>query len=48
MEALLKKFGSHPALIGFEPVNEPWLTNDIVLLSDFYRKVRKLVQRYSP
>jgi len=24
MEAILKIFGSHSALIGFEPVNEPW------------------------
>lgn len=48
MEALLKRYGSHPALIGFEPVNEPYATNDIHLLMDFYRVVRKLVQRYAP
>ena len=47
-EALLERFGSHPAVMGFEPVNEPWLTNDINLLADFYRECRKLVQRYAP
>jgi hypothetical protein len=35
-EALLKKWGSHSALIGFEPVNEPFKTNKVVL-KDFYR-----------
>lgn len=29
-------------------MNEPYQTNDIHLLSDFYREVRKLVQRYAP
>jgi len=24
MEALLKRYDSHPALVGFEPVNEPY------------------------
>lgn len=47
-EDFLKKFGSHPALIGYEPVNEPLQTTDIHLLADYYRAVRKLVQRYSP
>lgn len=47
-EAILKRFGSHPSVIGYEPINEPWLTNDITLLADFYREVRKLVQRYAP
>jgi len=29
MEAILKKFGSHSALIGFTPVNEPWANTPI-------------------
>jgi hypothetical protein len=44
---MLQRWGSHPALIGFEPVNEPKNTN-LVVLKDFYRQVRKLVQRYAP
>jgi len=23
-EALLKKWGSHPAVFAYEPINEPW------------------------
>lgn len=46
-EALLKRFGNHSAVIGYEPVNEPsHLTS--VALKEFYREVRKLVQRYAP
>lgn len=44
----LTEFGSHPALLAYEPVNEPLETNDINLLADYYRAVRKLVQRYAP
>lgn len=44
---MLKRFGNHSALIGYEPVNEPLNTAN-VLMKEFYREVRKLVQRYSP
>lgn len=48
MEAMLQRWGSHSALIGFEPVNEPdWNTN-AVILKDYYREVRRLVRRYAP
>lgn len=47
-ENLLKKWGTHSALYAFEPINEPWLETEIPLLKDFYRKVRKMVQRYAP
>ena len=43
MEAILKMFGSHSALLGFEPVNEPWDKTPQNVLFDFYRKVRKMV-----
>lgn len=46
-EALLKRFGNHSAVIGYEPVNEPdHLAGP--MLKEFYREVRKLVQRYAP
>lgn len=45
---MLKRFGSHSAVIGYEPVNEPWWNTDLKVLSDFYREVRKLVQFYAP
>ena len=40
MEALLKIFGSHSAIVGFTPVNEPWANTPIEVLKDFYREVR--------
>ena len=48
MEAILKRFGSHSAIIGFEPVNEPWANSPLEVLYDFYRAVRKLVQNLAP
>lgn len=46
-EGILKRWGSHSALIGFEPINEPFKTNKVVL-KDFYRQARKLVQNLAP
>lgn len=43
VKALLTRFGSHSAVIGFEPVNEPWWNSEITILKDFYRSVRKMV-----
>jgi hypothetical protein len=47
-ELLLQKYGTHSALGGFQPVNEPWWNTPLPVLKDMYRKVRKLVQRYAP
>lgn len=47
-EGLLQRWGSHPAFGAFEPVNEPWWNSDLTILKDFYRQVRKMVQRYAP
>jgi glucan 1,3-beta-glucosidase len=47
-EALLKKWGSHPAFGAFEPVNEPWWSTPIDTLKQFYRDVRPLVQKHAP
>jgi len=48
MEAILQRWGSHSALIGFEPVNEPAGVGNLVVLKAFYREVLKLVRRYAP
>lgn len=48
MEGLLQRFGSHSAVIGFEPVNEPAFVTDIYALKNYYRESRRLVQRYAP
>lgn len=45
---MLKRWGKHPAFYAFEPVNEPWWNTPIPTLKDFYRKVRKLVQKETP
>lgn len=39
----MKRWGHHPALIGYEPVNEPSHTNKQAL-KHFYRKVREVVR----
>jgi glucan 1,3-beta-glucosidase len=47
-EAMLKKYGKHPAFGAFEPVNEPWWLTDLIILKDFYRKVRAQMQELTP
>ena len=47
-EGILGRWGSHSAFGAFEPINEPWENTDLDVLKDFYRKVRKMVQRYAP
>lgn len=47
-EKMLLRWGQHPAFYAFEPVNEPWWNSDGEVLFDFYRKVRKLVQKHTP
>jgi hypothetical protein len=36
-EALLQRFGSHPAVFAYEPINEPWVHSEIGPLKYFYR-----------
>ena len=45
---MLQRWGKHPALIGFEPVNEPWWFTDLRVLKILYRDVRKLVKEHAP
>ena len=45
---LLIRYGDHSAFAAFEPVNAPWEFSPIDMLFDFYREVRKQVQRYAP
>jgi len=47
-EGLLQRWGTHEAFGAFEPINEPWWPTEPVLLKDFYRQTRKLVQKYAP
>eukprot|EP01029_Cantina_marsupialis_P029199 TRINITY_DN779931_c0_g1_i1.p1 TRINITY_DN779931_c0_g1~~TRINITY_DN779931_c0_g1_i1.p1 ORF type:complete len:444 (-),score=106.18 TRINITY_DN779931_c0_g1_i1:500-1831(-) len=45
---LLDRWGSHPALYALEPVNEPWWNSDMMVLKNFYRVVRRLIQIKAP
>lgn len=47
-EAILKRWGHRSNFLGYEPVNEPAKFTNMPVLFDFYREVRKLVQKYSP
>ena len=48
-EHLLQRWGTHSAFYAFEPVNEPVKSDaTLPILKDFYKQVRKLVQRYAP
>ena len=48
VEAMLQRWGSHSALIAFEPVNEPGDETNLNVLKNFYREARKMVRQYSP
>lgn len=48
MEGILQRWGSHSALIGLEPVNEPNYWTDQTFLKAYYREVRKMVRQYAP
>ena len=45
---LMNMWGNHPAVYALEPVNEPWWNSDIPTLKDFYRSVRKEIQKVNP
>jgi hypothetical protein len=44
----MEKYGLHPAVYAFEPVNEPWWASDMGVLKDFYRKARNIVRSVNP
>jgi len=46
-EHLLQRWGSHSAFYAFEPINEPQFHRITPVLQDFYKRSRKLVQRYT-
>lgn len=44
----MDKWGQHPALYAFEPVNEPWQHSDLPTLKDFYRSARDIIRKSNP
>lgn len=47
-EGLIKRWHSHPAFAGFEPVNEPWWNSNTDVLKTYYRQVRDILRKYNP
>jgi glucan 1,3-beta-glucosidase len=45
---LMNMWGHHPAVYALEPANEPWWNSDIPTLKNFYRSVRKEIQKVNP
>ncbi|UIZ22001.1 hypothetical protein KXD40_008853 [Peronospora effusa] len=46
--AIVERYASHPAIIGLEPVNEPWELTPIDLLKDYYWRAYKRVKARAP
>lgn len=42
------RYGHHPALYAFEPINEPWWASDFDVLKDFYRQARQIIREVNP
>lgn len=44
----MARFGSHPALYAFEPINEPWWNSDYDVLKNYYRQAREIIRTVNP
>lgn len=45
---MMERWGSHPALYAFEPVNEPWWASDLSVLKEYYKQARTAIQASNP
>ena len=45
---MMARWGNHPAVYAFEPVNEPWWASDFPALKGFYRRARNVVREANP
>jgi len=41
---MMVRWGNHPAVYAFEPVNEPWWASDFPALKGFFRRNRTVVR----
>ncbi len=48
VQGLMERYGHHPAVYAFEPMNEPWWTNDLDILKQWYRDAREIVRSVNP
>jgi hypothetical protein len=46
--AIVDRYGGHPAVLGIEPVNEPWQFTPIDVLKRFYWEGYLIVKRSAP
>jgi len=44
----MQRWGNHPAVFAFSPVNEPWENSDISTLKDYYRATRQIMREANP
>lgn len=47
LEAMVRRYGSHPRLLGIELLNEPDPTVPVVVLKDYYTRAYGLIRAYS-
>jgi glucan 1,3-beta-glucosidase len=45
---VVQRYGNHPAVLGIEPLNEPWQYTPIEELKRFYWEGYKIVKRHAP
>ena len=45
---LVDRYGNHPALYAFEPLNEPWWGSDYNVLKSYYRQARDIIRNKNP
>ncbi|KAL7547022.1 hypothetical protein ACHAWF_010338 [Thalassiosira exigua] len=48
IEGLVERYGGHPAVLGVEPVNEPWELTPLHLLKRFYWDAYLIVKKKAP
>jgi len=48
VKGLMERYGRHPALYAFEPINEPWWNSDYAVLKGYYRAARNIIRSINP
>jgi glucan 1,3-beta-glucosidase len=48
IDLIVQRYGNHPAVLGLEPLNEPWQYTPIEELKRFYWEGYKIVKRGAP
>ena len=48
VEEIVKRYADHPAVLGLQPVNEPWQYTPIDLLKKFYWDGYLIVKEHAP